>query len=158
MDPWLLTTLLMLLLSANGAPVLAGVLLGKCCDWPLDNHVRFIDQRPLLGPSKTLRGFLAAIFATSVVATLLGITWLDGACFALLAMLGDLGSSFIKRRLGFSSGQSIPLLDQLPECILPAWIMQPVLGPGIGEMLAAVAAFIVIDLLLTRLLKAATAS
>ena len=152
MEPWLVTTLILLLVTANGAPVVAGLLLGKRWDWPLDNNIRFTDQRPLLGTSKTLRGLIAAIVATAIVAALLGMTWFEGASFGLLAMLGDLCSSFIKRRLGFPSSQSVPLLDQLPESILPVWMMQMVLGPTMTEMFAAVAAFFVIDLLLSRLI------
>jgi CDP-2,3-bis-(O-geranylgeranyl)-sn-glycerol synthase len=156
MEPWLVTTLILLLVTANGAPVVAGLLLGKRWDWPLDNNIRFTDQRPLLGTSKTLRGLIAAIVATAIVAVLLGMTWFEGASFGLLAMLGDLCSSFIKRRLGFPSSRSVPLLDQLPESILPVWMMQMVLGPTMTEMFAAVAAFFVIDLLLSRLLVKGT--
>ena len=156
MEPWLVTTLILLMVTANGAPVVAGLLLGKRWDWPLDNNIRFTDQRPLLGTSKTLRGLIAAIVATAIVAVLLGMTWFEGASFGLLAMLGDLCSSFIKRRLGFPSSRSVPLLDQLPESILPVWMMQSVLGPTMTEMFAAVAAFFVIDLLLSRLLVKGT--
>ena len=156
-EPWLVTTLLLLLVTANGAPVIAGLLLGERWNWPLDNNIRFTDQRPLLGASKTLRGLVTAIIATAVVAALLGISWVDGACFGLLAMLGDLCSSFIKRRLGFPSSQSVPLLDQLPECILPLWMIQTVPGATITEMCAAVTAFLVIDLLLSRFIRPDTA-
>jgi len=152
-DSWLITTLLLLLVTANGAPVAASYLLGKRWAWPLDGNSRFIDQRPLLGASKTLRGLAAAIVATTIVAALLGMTWFEGASFGLLAMLGDLCSSFIKRRLGLPSSQSVPLLDQLPESVLPVWMLQAVLGPTVIEMLAAVGAFIVIDLLSSRLLN-----
>ncbi|MCK5481685.1 MAG: CDP-archaeol synthase [Gammaproteobacteria bacterium] len=152
-ESWLITTLLLLLVTANGAPVVASSLLGKRWAWPLDSNSRFIDQRPLLGASKTLRGLVAAIVATTIVAVLLGMTWFEGAYFGLLAMLGDLCSSFIKRRLGLPSSRSVPLLDQLPESVLPVWMMQSVLGPTVIEMLAAVGAFIMIDLLFTRLLN-----
>ena len=154
MEPWLVTTLL--LITANGTPVIASVLLGDRWAWPLDGNTRFTDQRPLLGTSKTIRGLVVAIAATAVVATLLGITWFEGAFFGLLAMLGDLCSSFIKRRLGFPSHKSVPLLDQLPESILPITVMQPVLGITTTGMLAAVAAFLVIDLLFSPLLNTRT--
>jgi len=154
MEPWLVTTLL--LITANGAPVIVGVLLGDRWAWPLDGHTRFMDQRPLLGTSKTLRGLVMAIAATAVVAMLLGMTWLEGAGFGLLAMLGDLCSSFIKRRLGVPSSKSVPLLDQLPESLLPAWVLQPVLGTTTTGMLAAVAAFFVVDLLFSGLLNSRT--
>jgi len=146
MDPWQVLKLLLLLVSANGAPLAASWLLGKRWNWPLDNHVLFIDQRPLLGPSKTLRGIVAAIVITSIVAILLGITWMEGALFGLLTMLGDLLASFIKRRLGYASSHSFPLLDQLPESLLPAWVMQATLGLSTVEMFAALGVFFIVDL------------
>jgi hypothetical protein len=155
MEPWLVTTLL--LITANGTPVITSVLLGDRWAWPLDGNTRFTDQRPLLGASKTFRGIVMAIVATAVVAVLLGMTWFEGAGFGLLAMLGDLCSSFIKRRLGFPSSRSTPLLDQLPESLLPAWVMQPVLGTTTTGMLAAVAVFFVIDLLFSQLLNSKVA-
>ena len=154
MEPWLLTTLL--LITANGTPVITSILLGDRWAWPLDGNTRFTDQRPLLGASKTLRGLVMAIAATAVVAVLLGMAWYEGAAFGLLAMLGDICSSFIKRRLGFRSSQSAPVLDQLPETLLPAWVMQPALGTSTTGMLAAVAVFFVIDLLFSQLLDSRT--
>ena len=156
MDPWLIITLLLLLLTANGTPVVTGMLLGRRWNWPLDCNRQYTDQRPLLGTSKTIRGLVVAVAATSIVAALLGMSWLEGASFGLLAMLGDLCSSFIKRRLGFPSHKSVPLLDQLPESVLPITVMQPVLGITTTGMLAAVAAFLVIDLLFSPLLNTRT--
>ncbi|MGB5179141.1 MAG: CDP-archaeol synthase, partial [Gammaproteobacteria bacterium] len=89
----------------------------------------------------------------ALLAPLLQLSMLEGASFALLAMLGDLCSSFIKRRLGFASSRSVPLLDQLPESMLPLWGMQTVLGASVIEMALAVCTFIVIDLLLSRPLR-----
>jgi CDP-2,3-bis-(O-geranylgeranyl)-sn-glycerol synthase len=68
-------------------------------------------------------------------------------------MLGDLASSFCKRRLGLRSGHPAPLLDQLPETLLPLWVMLPALDASALEIAAAIAAFTVIDLLFTRLLR-----
>jgi hypothetical protein len=53
--------------------------------------------------------------------------------------------------------QPLGTLDQLPETVLPLWAMQAVLGAGANEMVAAVALFIVLDLLLSRLIRPATA-
>ncbi len=152
---WLVIHLLLLLVIANGTPALLGLLLGSHWDRPLDNHRLLADNRPLLGASKTLRGLIAALLVTALLAPLFKLSMLDGASFALLAMLGDLCSSFIKRRLGFASSRSVPLLDQLPECLLPLWGMQTVLGASGGEMALAVTLFIVIDLLLSRPLRSA---
>jgi hypothetical protein len=154
MRSWLVSHLVFLLVIANGTPVLLGLLLGPRWDRPLDNHhLLFTDKRPLLGPSKTLRGLMGALLVTALLAPLFQLSLLEGASFALLAMLGDLCSSFIKRRLGLASGRSVPLLDQLPESILPLWGMQTVLGSSGSEMAIAVIIFIAIDLLLSTLLR-----
>jgi CDP-2,3-bis-(O-geranylgeranyl)-sn-glycerol synthase len=154
---WLVGHLVFLLVIANGTPVLLGLALGARWNWPLDNHLQFTDQRPVLGPSKTLRGLIGSLLVTALLAPLLQLSLLDGARFAMLAMLGDLCSSFTKRRFGLASGRSVPLLDQLPESILPLWGMQTVLGSSGTEMALAVIIFMVIDLLISTLLKSARA-
>ena len=151
---WLISHLVLLLIIANGTPALLGLVLGPRWNRPLDNNRQFPDNRPLLGPSKTLRGLFSAIVVTGLLAPLFELSILEGASFALLAMLGDLCSSFIKRRIGIASSRSVPLLDQIPESILPLWGLQTVLGSSGSEMAFAVAIFIVIDLLLSGLLRA----
>jgi hypothetical protein len=150
---WLISHLVVLLIIANGTPALLGLVLGPRWNRPLDNDRQFPDNRPLLGPSKTFRGLFSAIVVTGLLAPLFELSLLEGASFALLAMLGDICSSFIKRRLGFASSRSVPLLDQLPESILPLWGMQTVLGSSGSEMALAVSIFIVIDLLLSGVLR-----
>ena len=152
---WLVSHLVLLLVIANGTPALLGLLLGSRWNRPLDNHRSFRDNRPLLGPSKTLRGLIGALLVTALLAPLFKLSMLEGASFALLAMLGDLFSSVIKRRLGIAPSRSSPLLDQLPESLLPLWGMQSVLEASGGEMALAVTLFIVIDLLLSRPLRSA---
>jgi len=153
MRAWLISHLVLLLIIANGTPALLGLVLGPRWNRPLDNNRQFPDNRPLLGPSKTLRGLFSAIVVTGLLAPLFELSVLEGASFALLAMLGDLCSSFIKRRIGIASSRSVPLLDQIPESILPLWGLQTVLGSSGSEMALAVAIFIVIDLLLSGLLR-----
>ena len=154
MHTWLVSHLVLLLIIANGTPALLGLVLGPRWNRPLDNNRQFPDNRPLLGPSKTLRGLFSAIVVTGLLAPLFELSILEGASFALLAMLGDLCSSFIKRRIGIASSRAVPLLDQIPESILPLWGLQTVLGSSGSEMALAVAIFIVIDLLLSGLLRA----
>ena len=154
MRVWLIHQLLLLLILTNATPVILSLLAGHRWNRPLDGNRLFLDHRPLLGPSKTWRGLLGAIILTALVAPLFHLTVLEGALFALLAMSGDLCSSFIKRRLGIASSRSVPLLDQLPETLLPLWGLQAALGATISEMLTAVALFVVIDLILSRMLRA----
>jgi CDP-2,3-bis-(O-geranylgeranyl)-sn-glycerol synthase len=152
---WLVHQLVLLLVITNATPVILSLLAGRHWNRPLDGSRLFRDHRPLLGPSKTIRGILGSILVTALIAPLFSLTVLEGAGFALLAMTGDLCSSFIKRRLGIASSRSIPLLDQLPETVLPLWAMQSVLGADVSEMVVAVAIFIVVDLLLSRLIRPA---
>lgn len=153
MHAWLVSELVLLLVVANAAPVIASLVFGRHGNRPLDGNRRLADGQPLLGPSKTIRGVIAAVLLAALAAPVFDLSWLQGAGFGLLAMLGDSGSSFIKRRLGLASGHSAPLLDQLPETLLPLWVFQPALGMTVLEMFVAVAVFIVIDLLLSRLLR-----
>ena len=119
----------------------------------IDGGRQLADGRPLFGSSKTLRGFSAGIVAGTLVAPLVGHAYITGCVFGALAMLGDLASSFIKRRLGYRAGCALPLLDQLPETALPLVLLQPVLGATALEMLVIVAVFTLIDLLASRVIK-----
>jgi CDP-2,3-bis-(O-geranylgeranyl)-sn-glycerol synthase len=139
--------LLLLILIANGAPILARHLLGSRFTFPLDAGLTTTGGKRWLGPSKTIRGLVAAILTTTVAAVLLGFPWFTGGLLGLLAMLGDLAASFIKRRLGLPPSSQAAGLDQLPESLLPmlycAWqlnlewysVLRVVLGFWISEVL-----------------------
>lgn len=153
MNVYLVAELTTLLIIANGAPVLVNLMAGSHWDRPLDGNRVLPDGQPVLGSSKTIRGFVAAVVATAALAPLFGLSLLQGVAFGGLAMLGDLVSSFLKRRMGFASGRSAPLLDQLPETLMPLTLLRPVLGPTGREIIVAACLFIVIDLLLSSLPK-----
>jgi len=53
------------------------------------------DGKPLFGASKTIRGVVLAVAATTLVAPLVGLPWKIGALVAVFAMIGDLLSSFL---------------------------------------------------------------
>jgi CDP-2,3-bis-(O-geranylgeranyl)-sn-glycerol synthase len=151
-DFWSYACALLLLTAANGAPVIGKKLFGRRFAFPLDGGLRLPDGRPLLGPSKTVRGVALAVAATTLAAPLFGLAWQTGALFGALAMLGDSLSSFIKRRLGRPSSSQALGLDQIPESLLPLWLCRAALGLSAGEIAALVAAFVVLELLLSRLL------
>jgi CDP-2,3-bis-(O-geranylgeranyl)-sn-glycerol synthase len=153
MQCWQANELLLLLVAVNGMPVLVGILAGTWLDTPLDGGKVLRDGSRLFGPSKTLRGLAIGILAGALAAPLAGLDGSSGAAFGALSMLGDLGTSFVKRRLGYPSSDSRPLLDQLPECLLPMVMLKPLLDTGFSEILAATAAFTVLDLLITRFLR-----
>ncbi len=115
---------LILLISANGAPVLARKFLNHRYSWPIDGGLKLSDGRPLFGRSKTWRGLLISVFSVSVVAILLDVSPVIGALFAALTMLGDLFASFCKRRLGKAESSRARGLDTVPESLLPTWALQ----------------------------------
>ena len=146
--------LIFLLLLANGTPLVAGKLLGARFLRPLDSGREFVDGRPLFGRSKTIRGVILAILATTAGAPLVGLSWRIGMLVGALAMAGDLLSSFLKRRLGHSPSSPAVGLDQVPESLFP---LLGCLGPlplTLADVALGVAIFLVGELLLSRLLYA----
>ena len=113
--------------AANGFPVIFGGGL------PIDMGRKFFDGKPIFGSHKTYRGFLAGFLAGVLVsiaqtivlnadfaadfAQLLRETFqfnvFVGSMIALGALIGDLGHSFVKRRIGKVEGAPLPLADQV---------------------------------------------
>lgn len=147
-----LVDILVLLLIANGAPILARLIFGKRLLTPVDYGRYAVDGRRLLGPSKTLLGVAAAIVVTAVAANLLGYGFWLGALTGMAAMAGDLLSSYCKRRLGMPPSAFAPGLDQIPESLLPALALMRPLGLLAAEIVLIVAAFVVLELGLSALL------
>jgi CDP-2,3-bis-(O-geranylgeranyl)-sn-glycerol synthase len=117
-----------LMFPAYGANGLCMIARGKR---PID-FGRTFRGKPVFGPGKTWEGLIAGIILAITVASFQRlvfpfIPWdlspvtLDivamspflGLVIGLGAMVGDLGGSFIKRRLGLERGKPFPLLDQL---------------------------------------------
>lgn len=142
----------LLLIVANGAPILAGNLLGSRFNAPVDGGRRLKDGRPLFGASKTWRGLTASLICTVLLSWLIGWGWLPGVVVAAGAMLGDLVSSFSKRRLGLESSARAPGVDQLPESLLPALLLYWIYGVNIWAVLLAVGVFVLVSVGLSPLL------
>lgn len=146
---WLL---LLLLIAANGAPVLAQKLLRGRWRSPVDGRLRLPDGRRLFGAAKTWRGLAAALLAGTALAPLLGLSpWL-GLAAAALAMAGDLLSSFVKRRLGLAPSGRAPLLDTVPEALLPGLALMGPLDLVATDVLALVILFTLLHTLASPLL------
>ena len=152
MQTWPILQSVLLLTLANGAPVVAKKLFGNHLAFPLDAGALFFDGQPLLGPSKTIRGVVTSVTATAVIAPLLGLTLAAGGLVAALAMIGDIFSSFVKRRLKFPPSSQAISLDQVPESLLPLLTCQTMLSLTLIDVSIAVGVFLIGELIISRVL------
>jgi len=144
--------LLCLLMVANGAPIIARKLFGQRWNAPIDGGRCLPDGRRLLGVSKTWRGIVAALSITPLVSVAIGLSVGIGVAVAAGAMLGDLSSSFLKRRLGRPSSSQALGLDQIPEALAPLLLVAPELSLSPSHILGLTTVFLVGELLLSKLL------
>ena len=147
-----LLQLLALIIIANGAPIVIRVLLNNRLATAIDFGHQLFDKNPILGDSKTWRGIFAALILTSAAAWLFGYSPYTGLLIAIYAVLGDLSSSFIKRRLDKPPSSMAPLLDQIPESLFPALMMMETFKLDIFDIIQLVLIFIIIELLLSHVL------
>jgi hypothetical protein len=152
--PWPILQLLILLMLANGTPVVAKKVLGGRLAYPLDCGVEFVDGRPLFGRSKTIRGVLLAVLGTMAGAPLIGLQWEIEFLVGSLAMAGDLGSSFLKRRLALPSSSRASGLDQVPEALVPLLACRNPLSLTMADIGVTAALFFIGEVLLSRVLYA----
>lgn len=152
MDPWPILQSLLLLTFANGTPVIAKKIFGPRLAFPLDAGVIFVDGRPLLGQSKTIRGVVLSVAVTAAAAPMLGVSVVTGALVACLAMLGDVISSFVKRRVKLPSSAQAIGLDQIPESLLPLWVCRNALSLTWVDIIVCVGIFLAGELLISRVL------
>ena len=142
---------LLLLVAVNSSPVVIAWLLRDRYSWPIDLNVYWSDHRPIFGAHKTWRGLIVAVLVGAGVGSALSIGWHVGSIFAMLALAGDLLSSFVKRRLGQPNGGRVPLIDQLPEALLPMIGLRSPLGLNTVSLFGTAAVFTVLDLIFSRL-------
>jgi len=142
--------LFILILVANGSPILAARLFGSHLAWPVDLGHRF-RGRPLLGRSKTWRGIATSILATATAAWLLDLAVALGILVAAAAMAGDMLASFTKRRMGLQASDMAPGLDQVPESLLPLLVVRQLTGLDAPTIVIMVLAFIFVELALSRI-------
>ena len=147
-----LIELLLLIIIANGAPILIRVLLNDVFNTAIDFGYKLPDNKPIFGHSKTWRGLFAACITTAIAAWLLGYTPITGLLIGFYAIVGDLTSSFIKRRLGKPPSSMAPLLDQIPESLLPAFMMMQTFKLDSFAIIQLVLIFIIVELLLSHIL------
>lgn len=144
--------LLVLLFIANGAPILASKVFGNRFALPVDFGLQLKDGFPVFGSSKTFRGLLAAVLAVAGFSVLFGFQWKTGLLIGIWAMLGDLFSSFVKRRLGMAPSSMAIGLDQIPEALFPLIAVSSIVGIDGWQIAFLVVLFVVIGLLISRIL------
>jgi len=113
---------------ANAAPVALGG--GP----PLDGGEKWLDGKPFLGGHKTLRGCIVGVVAGALIGVLQGNFYV-GFTQGLGAILGDLVSSFFKRRWDLAPGEGFPLLDQLDFIVVAIILSQPYSRASLQQML-----------------------
>ena len=148
----MITRLVFLLILANGTPVIAKKILGDRFSRPLDSGARFLDGQPWFGRSKTIRGVLLSVLATTAGSYLLGLGTKTGALVGSLAMSGDLFSSFLKRRMRLPSSSRASGLDQLPESLFPLLACRRALSLSTVDTAVTVVTFFVGEILISRVL------
>ncbi len=96
---------------ANAVPVLFG---GKGSR-PIDGG-RLLFGKPILGKNKTIRGFMSGVllgtFTGFIISFFFPYMLFIGITESIGTHLGDMAGSFIKRRMGKSSGDSFAFFDQ----------------------------------------------
>ena len=113
---------------ANAAPVALGG--GP----PLDGGEKWLDGKPFLGGHKTLRGCIVGVITGLLIGILQG-SFYAGLTQGLGAILGDLISSFLKRRWDIAPGEGFPLLDQLDFIVAAIILSQSYTRASLQEML-----------------------
>jgi CDP-2,3-bis-(O-geranylgeranyl)-sn-glycerol synthase len=113
---------------------------------PIDGGRNWKDGRRIFGEGKTIRGFILGSLAGIAVGgieiwvqTLAGwqLSWyflpahtvVTVCTFAVGALLGDLGKSFVKRRLGKAPGDPWPVADQY-DLVVGAFLLTAIFARG----------------------------
>ena len=143
---------LVLLIAANGAPVITNKVMGNRFAKPIDNGLKLSDGYRLFGDSKTWRGLFSGVLLAAVMAIILGIQPLTGVLFGVLTIIGDLLASFIKRRMGNVASSRARGLDTVPESLLPIWLLKDSLALNFIDITMIVVLFFLIEELLSPVL------
>jgi CDP-2,3-bis-(O-geranylgeranyl)-sn-glycerol synthase len=109
---------------------------------PIDFNRNYSDGRRILGDGKTFRGLVCGVLAGIAVGALQ--IWLAGTynwsflpqhtivsiiLLSFGALLGDMGKSFFKRRLGKNRGDAWPVADQY-DLVVGAFVLMLIFDPS----------------------------
>jgi predicted MPP superfamily phosphohydrolase len=137
----LFVKILLLLWLVNFAPPLLAFLMEERWARAVDQGRTLWDGRPLFGNHKTSRGVVGALTMGALAGPLLGFLWWEGLAVSSLSVLGDLLSSFIKRRMDLPDGSVAPGLDQVFEGAFPLLYLSSAYSVGPWTSAGVVAVF-----------------
>jgi CDP-2,3-bis-(O-geranylgeranyl)-sn-glycerol synthase len=105
---------------------------------PVDFGKNWKDGRRILGDGKTFRGLIGGTACGVIIGliqmwifpslSLNSFTLTAIIALSFGALLGDMIKSFFKRRLGYSRGAKLPLIDQL-DFVAGAWALTYIFDP-----------------------------
>jgi len=143
---------LLLIIAGNGAPILVRFILGNRMQLPVDFNRKFIDDKRVFGNSKTWIGLVSIPVASIGTAWLVNQAIEIGVLVGLGVMLGDLFSSFTKRRLNMKESSMALGLDQIPESLFPLLLVKDIVGLDVMQIAFGVVLFIIFELFVSRML------
>lgn len=126
-------------------PLLLGRFFPKIAGGPLDNSHKLFDGYPVLGRHKTIGGFLCGVLTGGILGHLIGFSLILAMAVGFLSMLGDIFTSFIKRRLHLAEGTEVPVLDQVFESGAPLLLFHRVYSFSWQTSMAVFVMFLVIS-------------
>jgi predicted MPP superfamily phosphohydrolase len=132
------------LFLVNCLPVITQVVLGEWLRYPVDGGALWLDNKPLFGQNKTIRGVVVSVAGGMGACSLLGQPWWIGGVVATFVMMGDLTSSFIKRRLNVPAGSDLFPLDHLFESLLPVLFLVQILSLSWDQFIVIVGSFVLV--------------
>ncbi len=105
---------------------------------PVDFGKYWRDGRRILGDGKTFRGLIGGTACGIIIGliqmriapslSLNNFTLTAVITLSFGALLGDIVKSFFKRRLGYTRGAKLPLIDQL-DFVAGAWVLTYIFDP-----------------------------
>ncbi len=131
------------LFLVNSLPPIVAVLMSDRYGFAVDGGKMWFDGRPIFGSHKTFRGIAAGVTGGTLTFSLLGVSWWVAGIAALLAMTGDLVSSFIKRRSTLASGEEAIILDQIFESLFPLLFLNQYLLLNLKQNVVIILLFII---------------
>lgn len=155
LEPGLLFLFLLPPYVANATPVIFGG------GMPIDLGRKWIDGRRILGNGKTYRGLIIGVASGIIVSLIEYFGMMNaqllyiGVLSSIGAMFGDMGGSFVKRRMAIEQGRPSIIMDQLLFIIFALIFSYPLLIDAFPFLLSieSIAVILILTYVLHRLMN-----